>query len=153
MQLTFINKTQKKVADKLIQQDLHRVVVELKKHLPQKKQKILDGHQELTIYWVGQKTIFNLNKNHRGLAKPTDVLSFEMPPPFLGELVFCVPVLSRQALLHQLSFRQEFIYLLIHGILHLLGYDHEFSKTNARALFAIQDKVFERFQKQKLVDY
>ena len=153
MQLTFINKTRKKVADKQLHQDLNSVLLSLKKVLPEKKQKILQSSQEITIYWVGAKTSFSLNKKYRKHAKATDVLSFEMPPPTFGELVFCVPVITQQARSHGLSFRQEFIYLLLHGVLHLLGYEHEISKSKARLMFAIQDRVFEKFQSKKLVDY
>ena len=87
-----------------------------------------------------------LNKTFRGKNYATDVLSFApLEADALGELVFCVEVLTRQARVHQLSLREELAYLYIHGFLHLLGYDHEKSKRAAAEMFAIQDALFDSF--------
>jgi probable rRNA maturation factor len=52
--------------------------------------------------------------------------------------------LKRQAREHKLSFQHELGYMVLHGILHLLGYDHETSEADAEKMFAIQDEVFEK---------
>lgn len=89
---------------------------------------------------VGSAKIAALNARYRGHAKATDVLSF--PPPaavrkatgFVGEIVICGPVLRRQAREHAHSPAQELRVLLVHGLLHLLGYDHERGPVAARAM-------------------
>jgi probable rRNA maturation factor len=65
----------------------------------------------------------------------------------LGDLVFCVPILKRQALEHGISFHDELVYLVIHGFLHLLGYDHETSLADEKHMMKLQDDLFERIKK------
>lgn len=99
------------------------------------------------LIFVNSSEMKKLNKQYRGKGYATDVLSFAPSEPgSLGELVFCVEVLKRQALEHKLSYRDELTYMLIHGLLHLLGYDHEKSKAQARLMFEIQDNLFEKFR-------
>jgi probable rRNA maturation factor len=98
-----------------------------------------------TLIFVSSAEMKKLNKRYRGKNYATDVLSFAPTEPgSLGELVFCVDVLKRQAREHDLAYRDELSYMLIHGLLHLLGYDHEKSERAAREMFAVQDLVFER---------
>ncbi|HLD99052.1 MAG TPA: rRNA maturation RNase YbeY [Bdellovibrionota bacterium] len=71
-----------------------------------------------------------LNRRYRRKNSPTDVLSFEAPEPFqrhghLGELVICLPVLKRQARELGHSPERELEVLIVHGVLHLLGMEHE----------------------------
>lgn len=71
-----------------------------------------------------------LNEQFRREKKgPTNVLSFsygdEVPNNYLGDIVICVPVVFQEAQEQQKSVRDHFNHLLVHGILHLLGYDHE----------------------------
>lgn len=79
---------------------------------------------------VGSPMMTRLNSQYRGKKYATDVLSFTAPEMFsragwLGELVICVPVLKRQARELGHTPEQELDVLLAHGILHLLGLDHE----------------------------
>lgn len=80
-------------------------------------------------------TIHDLNRQYRGKDKPTDVLSFpladEVQPFLLGEVVISVDTAARQAQRRRHSLPEELQILLIHGILHLLGYDHEISRSEA----------------------
>jgi probable rRNA maturation factor len=57
-------------------------------------------------------------------------------------MILCPQVLTRQAREHGLTFKQELAYMLCHGVLHLLGYDHENSKKEAEVMYALQDKAF-----------
>lgn len=79
--------------------------------------------------------IRSLNRQYRGKDKPTDVLSFpladELHPFLLGDVVISVETAARQAQRRGHSLREELQILLIHGILHLLGYDHEVSRSEA----------------------
>lgn len=76
-----------------------------------------------------------LNRQYRGKDKPTDVLSFpladELQPFLLGEVVISVETAARQAQRRGHTLREELQTLLVHGILHLLGYDHEVSRNEA----------------------
>src|SRR5262245_29483484 len=87
---------------------------------------------ELSLALVTDPMIHALNRQYRGKDKPTDVLSFpladEIQPSVLGDVVISVDTTARQAQQHGHSLGEELQILLIHGILHLLGYDHEVSR-------------------------
>ena len=102
--------------------------------------------KELVIAFVDEKRARALNKEFRGKDYATDVLSFDaMEPGSLGELVICPKVIAKQAKEHGLLLREELGYMVLHGFLHLLGYDHEnVSEKKARAMFALQDALFEK---------
>ena len=102
--------------------------------------------KELVIAFVDEKRARALNKEFRGKDYATDVLSFDaMEPGSLGELVICPKVIAKQAKEHGLLVREELGYMVLHGFLHLLGYDHEnVSEKKARAMFALQDALFEK---------
>ncbi len=97
---------------------------------------------ELSILLVSDKKIRELNRQYRGLDAPTDVLSFpqneedaeEFDSHLLGDVVISVETAHRQAVEHKLSLEEELVLLLIHGILHLLGYDHERSAKEERIM-------------------
>lgn len=79
--------------------------------------------------------IHKLNHRFRGKDQPTDVLSFPLAdtlyPSLLGEVVISVDTAARQARSRGHALQEELQTLLIHGILHLLGYDHEASRREA----------------------
>ena len=81
------------------------------------------------------QTIHELNSQYRNKDKPTDVLSFpladDLYPWLLGDVVISIDTAQRQAWRRRHSLREEVLTLLIHGILHLLGYDHEISRSEA----------------------
>ena len=87
---------------------------------------------EVNIYFVDEESMANLNAQHMNQIDPTDVLAFPLDDPkksdnhdeflLLGDVVICPRVADRQATNH--SYEAEISLLLIHGILHLLGYDH-----------------------------
>ncbi len=113
--------------------------------------KLVHGRRELirrklVVVFVGQRQGRKINLQFRGRNYATDVLSFEpVEPDGLGELIFCHDVIKNQAIAHGLSFQSELAYMHIHGVLHLLGYDHEKSQSSARRMFKIQDELFERW--------
>lgn len=109
--------------------------------------KVLDAQNagpntELGLLVTGQKKVRELNRDYRGEDRPTDVLAFYMTqegrdskaPQFvvapdgmlhLGEVVISYPQAVMQAREHRHSIERELAILIIHGVLHLLGYDHE----------------------------
>jgi probable rRNA maturation factor len=100
---------------------------------------------EITIVFMDAKPARALNLQFRQRDYATDVLSFVGDGELvLGELLLCPQVMDRQAKDHELSFRQELGYMILHGILHLLGYDHEQNEKDAERMFAIQDKAFDQ---------
>ena len=100
---------------------------------------------DLTIVFLKPSEAKKINFKFRKKNYPTDVLSFEGEfEGSLGELVLCPKVIEKQSKEHMLSIRQELGYLLLHGILHLLGFDHEKNKQDAIKMFAIQDEIFEK---------
>lgn len=112
----------------------------------------VDGlKKELGVVFVEEEDMVGLNTNYRGKHYVTDVLSFAMDGEVLGEIVLCPNVVIKQALEHELHESEELAYLFLHGILHLLGFDHEVDVTAAEEMFAIQDKVFENLQAADIV--
>lgn len=102
-------------------------------------------NQELTVVFMDPAPAKKINKTYRQRNYATDVLSFESENPGeLGELLICPQVIEKQAQEHELSFKAELAYMLIHGVLHLLGYDHEKSAKDAAKMFKIQDQLFDR---------
>jgi len=110
------------------------------------KRKVFDKNtasKELTLVFLDPKEAKANNKQFRGKDYATDVLSFEgMSPDSLGELIMCPQVLQKQAKEHGLKYQEELGYMILHGILHLLGYDHETSPKDAEKMFGVQDEVF-----------
>lgn len=88
-------------------------------------------HWEVTIRIVGETEGRRLNQTWRQRNYPTNVLSFpfDSPPglnlPQLGDLVICSPVVLREALAQQKTPESHWAHLVVHGTLHLLGYDHQ----------------------------
>ena len=79
-----------------------------------------------TIAFVSDKRIRELNRQFRGFDKPTDVLSFPAEEELnLGDVAVSVDTAAIQAKENGLSFDQEIAQLILHGLLHLSGYDHE----------------------------
>lgn len=105
-------------------------------------------NKKLTIAFLEPKSARRLNREFRKRDYATDVLSFDsLEPDSLGELVICPHVISRQAKEHGLLVREELGYMVLHGVLHLLGYDHEKSKREAKRMFDLQDRIFQRLLK------
>lgn len=85
---------------------------------------------ELTVRIVDEAESQALNLMYRHIDKPTNVLSFpfespiEMETPLLGDLVICAPIVEQEAKAQHKTIEAHFLHLLLHGCLHLLGYDH-----------------------------
>jgi len=99
---------------------------------------------ELAISLVSDAEIHTLNRDYRGKDQPTDVLGFAMregePTPdgedVLGDVVISLDTAARQAAERGVTLASEVRDLLIHGILHLLGYDHEVGANESRRMKA-----------------
>lgn len=82
---------------------------------------------ELSLAFINDSGIQTLNKDYRGLDKATNVLSFPDagPAPLLGDIVFAYETIMREATEKSVSITDHLTHLIIHGFLHLQGYDHE----------------------------
>jgi probable rRNA maturation factor len=138
--LIWINQTKSRQPRQFIENFIEAVILELKK----KKIWPYKANLELTLVFLEASEAQQLNAKYRQKKYATDVLSFAGAPGHLGELVLCPEVLRRQSKEHGLLYREELAYMVIHGILHLLGYDHEKGPKQAREMFAIQDQIFEK---------
>jgi probable rRNA maturation factor len=115
---------------------------------------------ELSILLVDETTMSAYHEKYLGEPGSTDVLSFpmdELRPPtdgeeppigLLGDVVLCPEVAERQAREHQRSASEEAEYLLVHGLLHLLGYDHANLEEQAE-MFGLTDKIISGWAAQR----
>ena len=109
------------------------------------------GDVELGIACVDEQESQTLNHQYRQKDKPTNVLSFpsEIPADIvdelaqypLGDLVICIPVVLAEAEQQQKSATAHFTHLVVHGVLHLLGYDHELSDEDAEEMEGLEIEI------------
>jgi len=80
----------------------------------------------VTVRLVDQPEGQRLNAQFRGRDYPTNILSFsyETHPKIIGDLVLCSPIIKREACLQHKSLQRHYAHLIVHGMLHLQGYDH-----------------------------
>lgn len=102
---------------------------------------------ELSVRYVGSDEGRALNRDYRGRDYATNVLSFpaELPPgvrsPLLGDLVICAPVVALEALGQDKPLAHHHAHLVVHGVLHLLGMDHERNEAEADAMEARERRI------------
>jgi probable rRNA maturation factor len=103
----------------------------------------------LSVRVVGAAQSRSLNARYRRNDRPTNVLSFGGPGlspdglHYLGELVICAPVVAREAAAHGKSPESHWAHMTIHGVLHLLGFDHE-RHAEARKMAAREVQILDR---------
>lgn len=132
-----IDNNQKNI--KIDKRKIRSTIIFLLKHLD-------CADREISISFVNDETIHQLNKQYRSKDKPTNVLSFSLQegefgninPHVLGDIVISVDTAKTDAAKNSRSFDQEIDLLIIHGLLHLLGYDHE--KTTKEEAKKMQEK-------------
>jgi len=106
------------------------------------------GTAEITVRLVGEAESADLNKRYRGKRGPTNVLSFtyDVAPGqagLAGDLVICAPVVQREAVQQGKRLRAHWAHMVVHGILHLRGYDHV-RKTDAEIMEALEMRILRR---------
>ena len=91
---------------------------------------------KITIRFAPEGESRKLNLEYRGKDYATNVLSFlyEEIPAICGDLVLCTPVIEREAAMNDQPVRAHYAHLIVHGLLHLQGYDHEPSEKMARIM-------------------
>jgi probable rRNA maturation factor len=136
----------------------NRVLVKVKKKVKGVESKLLSkiAHRalevlglsrvELSVALVSDAQIKRLNKLYRNKDKPTDVLSFPIGEKvedwlILGDIVISVDTAKRQAQELGHSLEEELKRLLVHGLVHLLGYDHELGGEEEKKFFELEESV------------
>jgi len=113
-----------------------------------------EPHAELTVSLVNDDQIHQLNRDYRGKDRPTDVLAFAMregaraprDDVVLGDVIVSLETAARQARRRRVPLAAEVRCLLIHGVLHLLGYDHERSTAEARRMRTMERRLRRRLE-------
>ncbi|CAI9411254.1 MULTISPECIES: rRNA maturation RNase YbeY [Aestuariimicrobium] len=120
----------------------------------------INPQSELSILLVDEDTMAGYHERFMDLPGPTDVMSFPMdemrapsddqdpPRGLLGDIVLCPTVTARQAAENGRSADDEAEYLLIHGLLHLLGHDHAEPQEKA-VMFGLNDRIIAAWQSRK----
>lgn len=123
------------------------------------KQEGLEDSAEISVTFVNNRMIQELNRNYRQIDQPTDVISFALqeqgegevtilgdqkPPLTLGDIVISVDKAKEQAEEYQHSLKREYGFLALHGLLHLLGYDH-LNQTDEQIMFNKQEEILNAF--------
>ena len=113
------------------------------------KSEAFDRPCEVSVTIVDNETIHEINLEHRGIDRPTDVLSFPMfdedfddgEDCVLGDIVISLEKAKEQAEAYGHSIEREIAFLTVHSVLHLLGYDHEEGKAEESEMFEKQEAV------------
>jgi probable rRNA maturation factor len=106
---------------------------------------------ELTIRVVDEAESQQLNSSYRQKDKPTNVLSFPFEVPdgiesdLLGDLVVCYQVVQQEAQQQKKSINDHWLHMVVHGVLHLLGFDH-LDDTEAEEMESLEIEVLEKLQ-------
>jgi metalloprotein, YbeY/UPF0054 family len=106
--------------------------------------------KEISLLFVDDDSIREINKKYLSRDYPTNVISFSLKegdfgdinPDLLGDIIISVETALRDALKAEIKFEEELDYLIIHGILHLLGYDHERSEAEAKRMTEKERELF-----------
>ncbi|MCG0274752.1 MAG: rRNA maturation RNase YbeY [Thermosediminibacteraceae bacterium] len=148
-----INNLQSKIDVDQKLEELIRRTVELALNLEG-----VSGDAEVSVALVDNDYIHELNKTYRGKDMPTDVLSFPMHDigsksdfesneeveRLLGDIVISLEKAKEQARAYGHSFEREIAYLVVHGVLHLLGYDHE-TEEERKVMREKEEKTLQAF--------
>lgn len=102
-----------------------------------------------SIIFIDDEKMHEMNLEYRGIDRTTDVLSFaledndfiECEIRNLGDVFISIPKMRRQAVEYGHSEKRELSFLSVHGLLHLLGYDHTRSKEEEKIQFGLQDEI------------
>ncbi len=102
-----------------------------------------------SVIFVDDDEIHRINKEYRKVDRVTDVISFAFEDNeeksynelrVLGDIYICIPQMKRQAKLYEHSEKRELSFLAVHGLLHLLGYDH-MEKEDEKIMFNLQEMI------------
>ncbi len=108
-----------------------------------------EGDTELSVRIVDEPEGKKLNETYRGATGPTNVLSFPFdektpePLPLIGDIVVCAPVVAREAQQQNKDLTAHWAHMIIHGVLHLLGYDHQ-NDSEAAIMETLETEIMQK---------
>lgn len=144
MQITIYNRTNQDagVFEQLFEEIAQKAEQRLK----------LSDDYELSVTFVRSRTIHTINRDYRGIDRPTDVISFAIRDDMefemvegmndLGDIFINIDYARKQAKQYGHSYRREIAFLFTHGMLHCLGYDH-MKEEDEKVMFALQDEILD----------
>lgn len=109
-----------------------------------------DKNTEISITFTNNEEVHHLNKEYRNIDRPTDVLSFpfdnsfNLPVKMLGDIIISLEKAESQSEEYGHSFKREISFLIVHGILHLLGYDHH-TPEEEKEMFGLQKELLKEY--------
>jgi len=116
----------------------------------------INKNVELSIAFIGTKTITKINKKFRNVDKATDVISFNLsknksPPDSIeGEIIICPLIAEKEAKKYLNNFPDYIEFLIIHGFLHILGYNHDIEKDRAK-MESLEEKTFKNLKVKSFI--
>lgn len=115
-------------------------------YLITKNKKIL---KDFTIVLINDDTMYDMNKQYRHLDRSTDILTFvdDSQDDYLGDIFINVAKITSQAQEYCHSIKREFCFLVVHGFLHLLGYDHH-TPNEEKEMFSLQEEILKDIAKR-----
>jgi len=104
-------------------------------------------NKTFSVAFLSKDDIKKLNKKFRNKNKPTDILSFKIEEgDYLGEIIICPEIVKENAKTNEESFKNEMKNIFIHGVLHLLDYEHEKSRKEAKIMEEKQQYYFKKIK-------
>ncbi len=119
---------------------------------------------EMSVIFVDDDAIHEINRDYRGIDRPTDVISFAMndsEDPYeiedeeeeeIGDIFINIDAVERQARDYEHTLRREVCFLFTHGLLHLMGYDH-MKEEDEKVMFALQDQILDGLVEKRYKKY
>ena len=144
MQITIYNRTNQDAG--VFEQLFEKIAEKAEQRLA------LSDDYELSVTFVRSRTIHTINRDYRGIDRPTDVISFAIRDDMefemvegmndLGDIFINIDYARKQAKQYGHSYRREIAFLFTHGMLHYLGYDH-MKEEDEKVMFALQDEILD----------
>ena len=144
MQITIYNRTNQDAG--VFEQLFEKIAEKAEQRLA------LSDDYELSVTFVRSRTIHTINRDYRGIDRPTDVISFAIRDDMefemvegmndLGDIFINIDYARKQAKQYGHSYRREIAFLFTHGMLHCLGYDH-MKEEDEKVMFALQDDILD----------
>lgn len=140
----------------VVHEDIQTLVANLLHHALEEEK--MTGEIEVSVTFMSDEAIQSINKAYRAIDAPTDVISFALEelgegevemnvegmPTMLGDILIAVPTAERQAKTYGHSVKREIGFLTLHGLLHLLGYDH-MTEEEEQEMFGRQEEILQSF--------
>ena len=145
MEITLINRTNAEISQ--FEEMFHQVASSAEKKLS------LEDDNTVSVTFVRSKTIHTINRDYRGIDRPTDVITFairddmdefmiEEEEKDLGDIFINIDYARKQAKQYGHSYEREICFLFTHGLLHCLGYDH-MTQEDEKVMFALQREILD----------